>query len=253
MTKFSVVTSMDQKYYDRVGHKMIESFIEQWDESITLTIFTEDHNFSYKHPRVETVSLHSDADYVAFHARHKDRVENPEELNLGAKRFSHKVFAVLNGSKKVKTQYMIWLDADTFTFDKIDESWLDSLVSPTSQLTYLGRKGNYSECGFVIYNLAHTCTNDFMLRWRQYYKDDSLFRLAQWHDCWAFDILRDRYQRIGVDNVNLSPNGKGYEHVFVNSILGEKMDRMKGARKDRGKSDSQDLRQARKEDYWNAY
>ena len=248
--KFSVVTSMNQSYYDRVGKVMVDSFLANWDEEINLQIYTEDSNFKLNHPRIEVLLLQEDQDYVDFHERHKDRKESPNALHDGALRFSHKVFAVLNGSEKVRSDFMVWLDADTRTFAKVTKDWLSGLVEVLSHVTYLGRQGNYTECGFVIYNLTHSCNKEFMHRWRQYYVEDTLFKLSQWHDCVAFDVLRQQFEKIGVTNINLSPNGKGYDHVFINSVLGEKMDHMKGARKDRGKSDTSDLTTERKEEYW---
>jgi hypothetical protein len=46
--------------------------------------------------------------------------------------------------------------------------------------------------------------------------------------------------------------GAGVEglHVFINSILGDYIDHMKGKRKIKGKSSKSDLRIKRKEDYW---
>ena len=39
-------------------------------------------------------------------------------------------------------------------------------------------------------------------------------------------------------------------HVFINSVLGDYIDHMKGKRKIKGKSSQSDLRIKRKEDYW---
>ena len=53
-----------------------------------------------------------------------------------------------------------------------------------------------------------------------------------------------------IENTNLTPWGKNYDHVFINSILGEYMDHMKGDRKNIGKSKKSDLFNERKAEYW---
>ena len=53
-----------------------------------------------------------------------------------------------------------------------------------------------------------------------------------------------------IENINLTPWGKNYDHVFINSILGEYMDHMKGDRKNIGKSMRSDIFNERKSEYW---
>jgi hypothetical protein len=53
-----------------------------------------------------------------------------------------------------------------------------------------------------------------------------------------------------ISNINLTPWGKDYDHVFINSVLGEYMDHMKGPRKDTGSSNKSDLFVEKKAKYW---
>ena len=48
----------------------------------------------------------------------------------------------------------------------------------------------------------------------------------------------------------MTPSGKDYDHVFINSELGKYIDHMKGPRKNEGKSRSTDIYTERKESYW---
>ena len=52
---------------------------------------------------------------------------------------------------------------------------------------------------------------------------------------------------------NLTPEGKNYDHVFINSPLGTVMDHLKGPRKETGKSNSSDLYGNRKSSYGYEY
>jgi len=251
---FEVVTSMSQTYYDRIGHKMLSSFVEKWPNEIKLKIYTEDKLLIPENSQYEIYNiLELEPELESFIERHKDRPDqqNPKELHLGAIRFSYKTFSIINACTNSSADYVIWLDADTFTHTDIPIEFLESLTRPNQYLSYLGRENNYSECGFVIYNQKHGFNTYFMSRWRNLYTSDSVFKLPQWHDSYVFDVLRKHYETEGViSNINMTPWGKDYDHVFINSDLGKYMDHMKGNRKYEGKSNKSDLLNNRNEEYW---
>jgi len=90
-----------------------------------------------------------------------------------------------------------------------------------------------------------------METWRHLYESDELFKLEQWHDSFVFDKIRKVYEKTNlIENINLSPWGKDYDHVFINSILGDYMDHLKGPRKNYGKSYSSDLFNVKNHEYW---
>ena len=254
MSTYEVVTSMSESYYDKIGSVMLESFLDRWPEDIKLRIYTEDDLCLQASPRYKVYDLYeSERAAQEFVARNKNRPDqqNPKELHMGAVRFSYKTFSIINACMSTNADYMIWLDADTFTHTDITHEFLDSLVDDSKYLTYLGRDNNYSECGFVIYNINHRVNQNFMVSWKKLYTSDTVFELDQWHDSFVFDTLRKSFEQFqGIQNNNLSPWGKNYDHVFINSVLGEYMDHMKGNRKDFGKSRRDDITRERKSEYW---
>ena len=252
--KFEAVTSMNESYFQNIGFKMLDSYLINWPDTVKLNLYHED-NYSYiTNKKVELKNLYEcEPTCKEFVERHQGRPDqqNKLELHKGAVRFSYKTFSIINAATTSTADYLIWIDADTFTHSQITEEFLDELVDPDKYLTYLGRENNYSECGFVIYNLNHPVNQVFMSAWRHLYEQDEVFKLDQWHDSYVFDQIRLTYEQEGIiENINLSPWGKDYDHVFINSILGDYMDHMKGPRKDEGKSRESDLFTKRKSDYW---
>ena len=71
------------------------------------------------------------------------------------------MYSVLNAGSNSDADYMIWLDADTFTHSPVSHEFLNTLVDTDKHLTYLGRENTYSEAGFVIYNLKHKVMHHF--------------------------------------------------------------------------------------------
>ena len=89
--------------------------------------------------------------------------------------------------------------------------------------------------------------------WRELYEKDTVFNLPQWHDSYVFDCIRTTLEgQTNKKNISLSPWGKDYDHVFVNSVLGDYMDHMKGPRKYKGATPKSDItnKERLKHEYW---
>jgi hypothetical protein len=177
-----------------------------------------------------------------------------------AVRFSNKVFCVINAIRSSKDyDYVIWVDADTFTFRPVPLEFLKTLLPNNTMVTYLGREnfslndgGKYPECGFVGYNLRHNNIQEFAKEWENLFITDKLFELLEWHDSFLFWHLVKQFQKkynIEVNDIGYGKNVKGH-HVFVNSELGLYIDHMKGKRKKLGSSAKNDLRTPKKGNVW---
>lgn len=86
------------------------------------------------------------------------------------------------------------------------------------------------------------------------YCDDQLFKLDEWHDAYVFGKCIERIKYVNKHEFfDLTPEGKGYDHVFINSVLGNYIDHMKGPRKDIGHSKIEDFYiNPHMNSYWNA-
>ena len=135
-----------------------------------------------------------------------------------AKRFCHKVFAQLDAL--ADNDKVIWLDSDVLTERLVPMSVVDFLVD--EDITYLGRD-TYTETGFIGFNQNHDL-KAFKDRYRSYYTEGKIYELPFWTDCHAFDASRE-------GGHNLTPDGKGVDDVFSQSILGNYCSHLKGNRK----------------------
>ena len=169
-----------------------------------------------------------------------------------AVRFANKVFCVTHAVKSSPGyDYIIWLDADTYSFRPMPKDFLEQLLPGDTMLTYLGRQnpdlkdgGKDPECGFVGYNLNHPEIQNFINEWEQLYKTGDIFNLLEWHDSAVFWHLSKKYKtekRITVNDIGYNAGVSGH-HVFVNSKLGMYIDHLKGDnRKKIGRSEIQDF------------
>ena len=81
------------------------------------------------------------------------------------------------------------------------------------------------------------------------FKNNTIFKELEWHDSYLFwQILKRVAPDQGVD-IGKGAGAKGH-HIFINSVLGDYVDHMKGKRKIKGKSSRSDLRGERNQEYW---
>jgi len=244
-----IVTTFHNDGYLKYGRKCIESFLKHWPDNIKMAVYVED-DISLTDSRLDVRNLHDCCQgLVEFKSRHGNNLHH-SKWRHDSVRFANKVFAIAHAATTTDDDMVVWMDADTITFKDVDSGFLDKLLPPTYYLSCLMRKSHYTETGFVAYRTSHPRNSEFMSRLRGLYETDELFKLPEWHDCAAFDHVRIAMESEGIlhcYNLNTTFNEK---HPFINSILGEYFDHLKGQRKTRGKSSTSDLSKPRTEDYW---
>lgn len=259
MSSYLIVTTFNKQGYDLYGKTMLASFIKHWPKDQNILVYTEGVTLDPElagNSRIMVRDLNTVSDLALFKKRHENNPKAngfwPEgnavkEFQFDAVRFSHKVFALYDcwTNPPFDFKSMVWLDADTITFRDVPDNLLET-VAPKTYVTsigareklgicYLGRLKQHSECGFVSYSRMHPLMNMFWETFINLYKTDSLFQLREWHDSFLFDHVRVMFEGRGMKNLNLTPKFLT-GHPFINCVLGEYMDHMKGARKKAGRS-----------------
>ncbi len=160
------------------------------------------------------------------------------DYRFDAIRFSHKVFTIFGVSRLLDCDHLFWIDGDTFTFSSIDEHFFAETDPGDGHLSYIGRDDAYSECGFLVFNRRHPIHATFLEQMTTEYLNGEVFLLPEWHDSYVWDIHREHYENTqNVVNRNISGKASGQEHPFINTVLGNYMDHLKGdERKEAGKS-----------------
>jgi len=273
--KYHVVTTFPEKFFELYGKRMVETFDKMWSKTLVqIHVYTEGNvpqigsnrvvyhdlmkvpgmsEFKERHKNDPVVNGQPDSKAIPNGYKrpkgYKEKWINRECYLWNAVRFSHKVYAQVDALKKLDGDKLFWFDADTITFNKVNEEAIHKFLPDGYFCSYLGRK-TYTECGFIGYNLKHEHVHEFSSRWESMYNDDTLFKLDQWTDCHTFDKVRmDMEQENLIKNLNLNPTEiKG--HPFINSVLGGFIDHLKGKRKNTGRSSKTQLQVNRNEDYW---
>lgn len=277
--KYAAVTTFNKSGYEQYGRTMVETFDKYWPEHVELFVYTEGFDLdAHDSRRIRERKLENCADLMAFKERWKNdpvahgklqgtegglkrptkfvhpkhsKHANIDSFLYDAVRFSHKVMSIIEASKETDSDFLIWVDGDTKTFAEVPNKMLHKVCEQNSMLSFLGRDNKYSECGFVVYNLNYPQIKNFLTDFAALYTHDLVFDELEWHDSYLFDVLRKKYEERGAQTKNISGKGSKTGHPFVNSILGNYIDHLKGGnRKKLGKSFRDDIKIKHETDYW---
>jgi hypothetical protein len=252
------VTTFTKRTYNEVAHKLIESFDKNWPEKYELLALGENCDIGCPSSRVVAAEL-EELSYGLKEFKERHRFNPGANGRFGAKylyvhdcvKWAHKVFAVEAAANNSDCELAIYIDADIVTFQRVPEQFLDRLIPPDADISYMPRKNMYSECSFVIYRLRNPLVRMFIFEHAEAYRSDAVFQLSGWTDCHVFDYLVRKYSNAGALKFwNINDGVPSSSHPFINGPLGEYMDHMKGARKVSGKSYNSDLVVSRTEEYW---
>ena len=280
MTSISVVTTFHPEGMQKYGQRFLDSFANMVDKNINMLVYAENCNPRNKDPeQIKIINAKEITKLNAFKERWGNvpkangtppddiKARRPRDWHKAFKwdavRFANKVYAVFHAAETCGTDWLVWMDADTFVHSNWSYKQFAKLLPNDKWLTYVGRgKGSqtWPECGFYGMNLKHPMCKQFLKEFERFYEDadNGIFELEEWHDSFVFGHILNQLTPIdsnvldySADMYIKSAKTGGGCHPLINTELGTWIDHMKGARKDKGKSLSKDIIVNREEAYWN--
>jgi hypothetical protein len=267
--KIEVVTTFHEAGLKQYGQRMIDTFIQTWPNEVILNIYPEKCNPRISdHSRVTLTDLDSVKELTAFKNTWKNipkangdvssdpvrrqRKDAGKGFKWDAVRFAHKVYAIFDCARKSNADVLFWMDADTVCHSSITLPVIEKFCPLTQDIGFLGREGKYTECGLYSMNLRSPMTQSFLREFQRMYDDaeNGIFTLAEWHDSFVFDAVRNKFKGKLVENNWSQGIISGEGHPLINSEWGSYLDHLKGDRKSLGRSKDKDLKVKRTEAYW---
>jgi len=219
--KIQTITSWNNKLHKEYAHRFEKTYNWPFD----LLVYNEDVDMFDKIP-----------DLKKFIERNKDR--EVESFKKDGVRFSYKVYAYTHAIENASSDVdgLICIDADSVFYKSIDVDWIKKHIHKDDcMMSYLGRGSNYSECGFLYFNMKHDQTRNYARYMKKMYDFNEIYSLSEYHDSYVWDYVRKVFEsELKVKNNNIGDNKGG--HVQARSILGTVYDHTKGKRKLVGKS-----------------
>ena len=216
--KLLSVTTYNNKLYKEYAHRFESTY--NWD--FPYTVYNEDEGMMNTIP-----------DCKAFVERNKNRFDNKDFIKdywQDGVRFCYKVYAYTHAIMNYQDlDGIIGIDADSVFYKKIDEDWIKKHIHRDNcMMTYLGRP-NYSECGFLYFNMKHPDIQPYANRMKSLYDTDGIYNLKEQHDSFIWDYVRKEFEKRGTKNFDIGDGKMG--HVQARSILGTVYDHTKGPRR----------------------
>lgn len=214
------LTSFSAELYRRYAHRLMAS-AHLWP--MPLIVYSEDR-LPFPHVALNRVC----PKLAAF----QKRCPSAPDYRFDAARFAPKVFAFCHAAWNAD-DLVFWLDADIVIHEAVPIDFLRGLLPPGAYAGYFGRPGLYTETGFHMVDARHPAHRSFLQELRAVYLDGTIFRLPQWHDCMAYDFVREQFEEAGVLFHNLSGIHRNDPHPMAKSEIGAYLDHLKGPNRKR--------------------
>ena len=239
MPAYNLITSANNEYWN-TGAKIN---VLTWDQNLApyflIHVYSEDKlDMSDLSNRVIFHHLYEECpDLIDFIDKHKDdphyngtRLSGSVAYKWNGIKFAHKTFPIFKLAKDLRDGWLVWLDCDALIYKPIDTNFIDLVLPSSKSITYLGRTGKFSECGFVGYNLDVSPTREFLERFENFYKSGKLSELRETHDSFVFDQVMATFEKQSRFH-NINEDAASDKHPFMQSHLKNYMAHAKGPAK----------------------
>jgi len=132
-----------------------------------------------------------------FNGEYENENENIKNIIKLTKKFSYKVFSIINCFYKYDYDYYIWIDADSIFKECMNYKAFIKIIKNESLnfiLAYLKRVNTYLEAGFMIFNKKNDKTLLFLEKIRKLYISKNIYYMQQTHDAFIWNYFLHKFQ-----------------------------------------------------------
>lgn len=219
------ITTFSRDGYELYGKKMIDSWLKYWPPETKLLVYHEGFEIHINHERILKLNLlECSKELENFKARSKtlaDLANSKKEKNRIFKtvKWCHKVYAISHALKTQDDDFLIFLDGDTYSVDKVPTDFAYSLVEGNLFAVHFEKlkDGLHFETGLVVFNKSHNRINWLADIFTSVYDNLDIYSMKKtWDGYW----LAHLYEKFRLPVKNLSENRNGvFNHPLVNKCL----------------------------------
>lgn len=208
----SIITTFSKSGYDEYAKFLVDSLVKYLDKNVKVYFYLDDMTLNQLPENMTVVDFHKEVpELKEFRSRNKSRPF--KNFLYDACRFSFKSYAWCHAGLNRVSDTLIWLDADCELYNNVSAEYLISKV-PTKYFTSHLARSNYTETGFLGWNLTNNFSKEFFTRYKQYYDDDSIYELPAYTDCHVYDAVVNQMSQEGkISAFDLSPPGITKDHL----------------------------------------
>lgn len=231
--KTTIVTTFGDQHYEMYAKYFMNSLEKYLDKNVNVLVYTDTPLFEDTETWKNYILLDQSKGLKRFKKRNGSRPVSTgtKGFYTDAVRFSYKSYCIIDASRKVKSDRLIWLDADTEVIAPISEEYLRSHLDEDKFVSYLGRQEKYTETGWLSFNLDSPNSSEFFDLWEWYYNTDEIYNLPAQLDCHVFDACLEKLENENkIVGQSISPKGVTKGHF--DSRFAKHMCHYKGTRKE---------------------
>ncbi len=231
--KTTIVTTFGDQHYEMYAKYFMNSLEKYLDKNVNVLVYTDTPLFEDTETWKNYILLDQSKGLKRFKKRNSSRPVSTgtKGFYTDAIRFSYKSYCIIDASRKVKSDRLIWLDADTEVIAPISEEYLRSHLDDDKFVSYLGRQEKYTETGWLSFNLDSPNSSEFFDLWEWYYNTDEIYNLPAQLDCHVFDACLEKLENENkIVGQSISPKGVTKGHF--DSRFAKHMCHYKGTRKE---------------------
>ena len=155
------------------------------------------------------------------------------EKNMHLWDFTHdcqNVYCVVDAYQRVKSNSLIWMDANSIIRTKIPIELLNDLTGDSIFISCVGKEYSHSNYSWYCMNLNHTHAASFFNKLENIYEqaESELFQLPKWNSSYVLDhVINWHAKKYNTRNKNINEGMPSIGHPFTNSILAKYIDQKK--------------------------
>lgn len=219
------ITTFSQDGYYLYGKKMIDSWLEYWPPETKLLVYHEGFEIHANHQRIIKLNLLECSEKLCnFKQRSKTLAESADSKKgknriFKTVKWCHKVYAIAHALKTLDDDFLIFLDGDTYSYNKVPADFAHSLVEENLFAVHFEKlkDGLHFETGLVAFNNTHSKINWFADIFTSAYDSLDIYSMKKtWDGYW----LAHLYEKFRLPVKNLSENRNGvFNHPLVHRCL----------------------------------
>ncbi len=211
----SIITTFRKAGYNEYAKFLVESLKKHLDPDITVFFYLDDMTIDDLPNNMKVIDFHKAVpELKEFRDRNKSK--HYQSFLYDACRFSFKSYAWCHAGLTSNSDILIWLDADCELYNRVTSNYLIEKIPEGYFTSHLDRPDEYTETGFLAWNLNHPFSKEFFLRYKSYYDNDSIFTLPGFTDCHVYDdVTRKMVKEEKIKIYNLSPPGVSKNHLNI--------------------------------------
>lgn len=196
----TVITTFSEDGYELYGRQMVETWLQHWPDEYNLKVYVEDFKIA-KNSRIQQINLNKACPALLDFKKYsqslleKNQGDDKQEKRIKKTvKWSHKVFAIDHALRSFDTDYLIYLDGDTYSFNNAPPDLGKTLCKENLLAVHFEKllHGLHFETGLIIFNRRHERFQEFLDSYVRGYTTNEIYDMVKtWDSYWLVHVCEE--------------------------------------------------------------